>query len=90
MRPRIAHLALLALAASAAGQETSTDGWRPYAARRGTSVSSLVESYLDLVSRRAGAGETQVAPLLGRLRAELEGLRGDEGSYGRYLQRKYR
>jgi hypothetical protein len=63
---------------------------KAYAARRGTSVSSLVERYLDLLARPPAAGETPVTPLLARLRAELEGLHPDEASYGRYLERKYR
>ena len=63
---------------------------KAYASRRGTSVSSLVEAYLDLVSRPATGGEGPVTPVLSRLRAELEGLRVDEASYPRYLQRKYR
>ena len=63
---------------------------KDYAARRGTSVSSLVERYLDLVSRAPAAGEAPVTPRLARLRAELEGLSPDEGAYRRYLARKYR
>ncbi len=63
---------------------------KAFAARRGTSVSSLVERYLDLVSRGPAAGDAPVTPLLARLRAELDGLRPDEGAYRRYLARKYR
>jgi hypothetical protein len=36
---------------------------KDYAARRGTSVSSLLEGYLDLVSRPPVAGDTPVTPL---------------------------
>jgi hypothetical protein len=61
-----------------------------YAVRRGTSVSSLVERYLDLVSRAREAGDAPVTPRLARLRAELKGLSPDEGAYRRYLARKYR
>lgn len=61
-----------------------------YAAERGTSVSSLVERYLDLVSRPPGEGAHEVTPLLARLRAELKGLRPDPAAYRRYLARKYR
>jgi hypothetical protein len=63
---------------------------KAYAARRGTSVSSLVERYLDLLSRGPEAAAEPVSPVLGRLRAELDGMRADETSYGRYLRRKYR
>jgi hypothetical protein len=61
-----------------------------YAARRGTSISSLVEGYLDLVSRPPAAGGAPITPLLARLRAELKGLSPDQGAYRRYLTRKYR
>lgn len=61
-----------------------------YAASRGTSVSGLVEHYLDLVSRGPLEEPRVVTPLLSRLRAELKGLRPDAASYRRYLARKYR
>ena len=63
---------------------------KAYAARRGSSVSSLVERYLDLVSRPPAAGDAPLTPRLARLRAELKGLTPDEGAYRRYLARKYR
>ena len=63
---------------------------KDYAARRGTSISSLVEGYLDLVSRPPAAGDAPVTPLLARLRVELKGVNPDQGAYRRYLARKYR
>ena len=63
---------------------------KDYAARRGTSISSLVEGYLDLVSRPPAAGDAPVTPLLARLRVELKGVNPDQGAYRRYLGRKYR
>ena len=63
---------------------------KAYAVRRGSSVSSLVERYLDLVSRPPAVGDTPLTPRLARLRAELKGLTPDEGAYRRYLARKYR
>jgi hypothetical protein len=63
---------------------------KDFAARRGTSVSSLVEGYLDLVSRTAGAGHAPVTPLLARLRADLKGVNAGTGAYRLYLARKYR
>lgn len=63
---------------------------KDYAARRGTSVSSLVEGYLDLVSRPLATGDAPVTPLLARLRAELKGVNLDPAAYRRYLARKYR
>jgi hypothetical protein len=62
---------------------------KDYAARRGTSVSSLVEGYLDLVSRTP-AGRAVVTPLLAGLQAELEGMSADTRAYRKYLARKYR
>jgi hypothetical protein len=61
-----------------------------YAARRGTSVSRLVEQYLDLVSRPAPTEEEELTPLLRRLRAEMKGVSVDVTDYHRYLERKYR
>lgn len=57
-----------------------------FAARRGTSVSRLVESYLELVSRPAG--EAASAPVLSRLRGSLSGV--DVAEHRRHLERKYR
>ena len=61
-----------------------------YAAKRGTSVSRLVEQYLDLVSRPAPGEEEELTPLLKRLRAEMKGVSVDVADYHRYLERKYR
>jgi hypothetical protein len=61
-----------------------------YAARRGTSVSQLVERYLDLVSRPAATEKAELTPLLKGVRAELKGVRVDVDDYRRYLERKYR
>ena len=61
-----------------------------YARKRGTSVSRLVEQYLEMV---AGAGvddDVTVTPVLRRLRAELEGVTADISDYRRYLERKHR
>lgn len=59
---------------------------KKYAARRETSVSQLVERYLDLVSKpRRKAEET---PGLARLRGVLAGV--DPKSRGAHLERKYR
>ena len=63
---------------------------KSYAARRGTSVSRLVEQYLELVSRPAASQETEMTPLLKQLRAGLKGVTVDGGHYRRYLERKYR
>lgn len=61
-----------------------------YAARRGTSVSRLVEQYLDLVSRPVPSQEQELSPLLKQLRAETKGVSVDLADYRRYLERKYR
>jgi len=62
-----------------------------YAQIRGTSVSRLVETYLDLVGRApAVAGERQgrTPPVLARLRGSLR--RGSVADYRRHLERKHR
>jgi len=61
-----------------------------YARKRGTSVSRLVEQYLEMVSGKAAGDDGPVSPLLRRLRAEFEGVTGDVSDYRRYLERKYR
>ena len=60
-----------------------------YAARRGTSVSRLVERYLELVSHPP-KDEGEAPPVLARLRGALKGARVDERDYRRYLRQKYR
>jgi hypothetical protein len=61
-----------------------------YAARRSTSISALVERYLDLLSRPESTDEQALSPNLARLRAELRGASVDEADYHRHLERKYR
>ena len=61
-----------------------------YAARRGTSVSQLVEQYLDLISRAVPRNDEGLTPLLQRIRAELQGVSVDLTDYPAYLERKYR
>ena len=58
-----------------------------YAAKRGTSVSQLVEQYLTLVTRPSAA-EGQDPPVLRMLRGAAAKLEAD--AYGKYLTRKYR
>ena len=57
-----------------------------FAERRGTSVSDLVERYLDLVTK--AAPEVEPTPVLRRLRGILAGT--DERDYRRHVERKYR
>lgn len=56
-----------------------------FAARRGTSVSRLVERYLDLLSRPERSAEE--TPILARLRGALRGV--DVEAYRRHLERKH-
>ena len=58
-----------------------------YAQDRGTSVSRLVETYLDMLAEPAAEGG-QRRPMLARLRGSMS--RGRVGDYHRYLERKYR
>jgi hypothetical protein len=58
-----------------------------YAQDRGTSVSRLVETYLDMLAEPAAEGG-QRRPVLARLRGSMN--RGGVGDYHRYLERKYR
>jgi len=58
-----------------------------YAAHHDTSVSQMVERYLDLVGEPARSQEDD-PPVLRMLRGAAKGISHDE--YGRHLQRKYR
>jgi len=58
-----------------------------YAARHGTSVSQMVERYLDLVAAPVPSVEEE-PPVLRMLRGAAKGISHEE--YGRHLQRKYR
>jgi len=60
-----------------------------YAARRGTSVSRLVEQLLALVIGSTREDDEDLPPVLARLRDELKGSAADPAAYRRYLQRKY-
>jgi hypothetical protein len=62
-----------------------------YARARGTSVSRLVEAYLDVIhapGRRDGRPAERMPPVLARLRGALKAASVED--YRRYLQRKYR
>ena len=65
---------------------------KAYARNRGTSVSRLVESMLDVASRSAGAPGALAGdappPVLTRLRGSLK--KGSAGDYRRHLEQKYR
>ena len=56
-----------------------------YAAAQGTSVSRLVQAFLDAVTRDS---EGAPPPVLARLRGSLKGAR--PGDYHRHLERKYK
>lgn len=58
-----------------------------YAQARGTSVSRLVETYLDMVADPRPT-EEKSRPVLNRLRGSMR--RGTVGDYHRYLEQKYR
>ena len=61
-----------------------------YAATRGTSVSSLVEAYLDAVSRVRAEREGDLPPITRRLRGILRAGTFRPEDYVDYLERKYR
>jgi Family of unknown function (DUF6364) len=65
---------------------------KAYAQARGTSVSRLVEAYLDLVARARTPAQVRerrrtTPPVLARLRGSLP--RGSVADYRRHLARKY-
>ncbi|HUG53185.1 MAG TPA: DUF6364 family protein [Vicinamibacteria bacterium] len=60
-----------------------------YASRRRTSVSRLVEVYLDALSRPVD-GDQDLPPVTRRLRGVLKGRKLPREDYVEYLERKYR
>lgn len=67
---------------------------KEFARRRGTSVSALVERYLEALAQpgRAPApgGRATLPPVTARLAGLLRGARVDRETYRRYLEEKYR
>ena len=61
-----------------------------YAAREGTSVSRLVETYLDLLVRPEPEAQQPLPPVTRRLVGALGDARDDRESHLRHLERKYR
>ncbi len=59
-----------------------------YAAARGTSVSQLVETLLDLVASGGTESAAAATPVLSRLRGSLR--RGSVEDYRRYLIKKFK
>lgn len=62
---------------------------KQYAKARGTSISRLVERFLEMVTEGPSAGEagTVASPVLDRLRGSMSG--GAVSDYRKYLSRKY-
>jgi antitoxin component of RelBE/YafQ-DinJ toxin-antitoxin module len=63
---------------------------KQYASRRGTSISRLVEVYLDALSRPADLPNQALPPVTRRLRGILKGIKPRREDYVDYLERKYR
>ena len=61
---------------------------KTFAERRGTSVSALVERYLDLITQEPTLARDGQPPVLARLRGALAGA--DVEDHRRHLERKHR
>ena len=61
-----------------------------YAERQGTSVSRLVETYLDALARPQPVPDEGLPPVTRRLSGILRGVKFDREEYIDYLERKYR
>jgi hypothetical protein len=61
---------------------------KAYAQRQRTSVSRLVERFLDLLARPRRPRDEP--PVLARLRGTLKGARVDRRDYRRHVEQKYR
>ena len=63
---------------------------KSFAQKRGTSVSRLVERYLDAVSSPAAPEGEDLPPVTRRLLGVLRGQKLDRADYVAYLEHKYR
>jgi len=61
-----------------------------YAEQQGTSVSQLVETYLDALARPLAVKEERLPPVTRRLSGMLRGAEFHRKEYIDYLERKYR
>jgi hypothetical protein len=61
-----------------------------YAAKRGTSVSRLVQAYLDAIASPQAVSAQDLPPVTRRLRGILKGAKYSREGYIDYLERKYR
>ena len=61
-----------------------------YARARRTSLSELVEQYLDLLCRPDRTEQKASTRLLEGIRTDLKGISLDVSAYREYLKRKYR
>lgn len=63
---------------------------KTFAQKRGTSVSQLVERYLDAVSSPAAVPGPDLPPVTRRLLGALRGQKFDRADHLPHLERKYR
>ena len=63
---------------------------KTFAQKRGTSVSRLVERYLDAVSSPAAPKDANLPPVTRRLLGVLRGTKTDRADYAAHLEQKYR
>ena len=63
---------------------------KTFAQKRGTSVSRLVERYLDAVSSPSALADQDLPPVTRRLLGALRGRKIDRADYTAHLEQKYR
>ena len=63
---------------------------KTFAQRRGTSVSRMVERYLDAVSSPSAPLDAELPPVTRRLLGVLRGAKMERGDHVSYLEQKYR
>jgi hypothetical protein len=63
---------------------------KTFAQKRGTSVSRLVERYLDAVSSPATPRDAELPPVTRRLLGVLRGAKMDRADHVSHLEHKYR
>lgn len=70
--------------------EAVVAGAKRYAQEQGTSVSKLVERYLNALARPTKVSSNDLSPVTRRLSGILKGVKFDRKEYIDYLERKYR
>lgn len=62
---------------------------KSFAKKRGKSVSQIVAGYFSLLDEEPNKENSELTPLVRRLKGSLKGAKVDEKDYQKYLEEKY-